>query len=206
MKNIVILADGKFPEHPVPLRILEGASIIICSDGSAAKLVRHGLSPSAIVGDMDSLGAALQERYKEIIHKESDQETNDLTKAFKYSLTLNPDKITILGATGEREDHTLGNISLLSQFRDCTSAKIEMYTDCGRFIALRSSSTIYAPSGSQVSIFSLDTNIRIISKGLKYPLNNVVFDSWWKGTLNETSEESFTLDFADGRVILYIVY
>ncbi len=206
MKNVVILADGNFPEHPVPLMILESASIIICSDGAAAKLVKHGLNPSAIVGDMDSLDATLQERYKEIINKDSDQETNDLTKAFKYSLSMNPDKITILGATGAREDHTLGNISLLSLFRECTNAPIEMYTDCGRFIAVKSCSTISAPKGSQVSIFSLDTNIRIKSKGLKYPLDNVVFDSWWKGTLNETSEKTFTLDFDQGRVILYIVY
>ncbi|MFA6334953.1 MAG: thiamine diphosphokinase [Bacteroidales bacterium] len=206
MKNVLILADGEFPVHPVPLKVLKSAGTIICCDGAAAKLIKYGIVPFAIVGDMDSLDLQLQERYKEIIHKDCNQETNDLTKAFEYSLSLKPARITILGATGAREDHTIGNISLLSQYRERTDAEVEMYTDCGRFIAINSASTISLPVGSQVSIFSLDTNIKIISEGLKYPLDNVVFDAWWKGTLNKTTQESFTLDFLSGRIILYVVY
>ena len=46
-----------------------------------------------------------------------DQETNDLTKAVNYVKTLGFREVLILGATGRREDHTLGNISLLAQFK-----------------------------------------------------------------------------------------
>jgi len=206
MKNVLILADGEFPAHIIPLRVLEGTGTIICCDGAATKLINYGIIPSAIVGDMDSLDPEMQERYKELIHRDSNQETNDLTKAFEYSLTLKPDKIIILGATGAREDHTIGNISLMSHYREKTNIELEMYTDNGRFIAIKSTAKISLPVGSKVSIFSLDTDIKIVSEGLRYPLNNVIFDSWWKGTLNETTKESFTLSFSSGRVILYIAY
>lgn len=206
MKSVVILADGEFPSHTVPLNILRNTETIICCDGAAAKLMHFGIIPTAIVGDMDSLDPKLQQKHKDLIHRNADQETNDLTKAFEYSLTLKPDKIIILGATGAREDHSLGNISLLSLFLDNADAELEMFTNTGRFIAIKTTSTIHLPIGSQVSVFSLDTEISISSQGLRYPLNNVLFDSWWKGTLNETAEESFTLNFNSGRVLLYMAY
>ncbi|MFA5849309.1 MAG: thiamine diphosphokinase [Bacteroidales bacterium] len=206
MNNVVILADGEFPEHPLVLEILEKSKTIVCCDGAAENLITFGIVPSAIVGDMDSLDKGMQLKYKALIHKDTDQETNDLTKAFRYTLSLNPEKIIILGATGEREDHTLGNISLLADYVGMSDAEVEMYTNFGKFMAINKKTTLFLPVGSRLSVFAIDTNIRIISKGLTYPLDNVVFDSWWKGTLNETSEEYVTLDFESGRVILYISY
>ena len=47
-----------------------------------------------------------------IVHV-TEQETNDLNKAFRYCLANGWTDIVILGATGKREDHTLGNIGLL---------------------------------------------------------------------------------------------
>src|SRR5664279_2824875 len=156
MKSIVIFADGAFPVHPLPLGILRDSGDIVCCDGAAAKLISYGILPSAIVGDMDSLEPDLQRRYKVLIHKNPDQETNDLTKAFEYTLSLNPDKIIILGATGDREEHTIGNISLISHYREQADIEIEMYTDNGKFIAINKTSTIRTPAKSQISVFSLN--------------------------------------------------
>ena len=51
----IILADGNFPVHRIPLGYLRDAQHIICCDGSAENLVMAGLEPEAIVGDLDSL-------------------------------------------------------------------------------------------------------------------------------------------------------
>ncbi|OFY42681.1 MAG: thiamine diphosphokinase [Bacteroidetes bacterium GWF2_40_14] len=206
MNNVVILADGEFPEHPSVVKLLESSDAIVCCDGAAENLITFGIVPYAIVGDMDSLSTEMQLKYQALIHADSDQETNDLTKAFHYTLSLNPGKITILGATGAREDHTLGNISLIADYIKMSDAEVEMHTNFGKFIAINKKTTLMLPVGSQISVFAIDTNIRIKSKGLKYKLDSVVFDSWWKGTLNETTEESISLDFESGRVILYIAY
>ncbi len=55
MSNAVIVADGIFPVHEVPLGYLGKAGIIVCCDGSTASLLNAGMIPDAIVGDMDSL-------------------------------------------------------------------------------------------------------------------------------------------------------
>ena len=216
---IVILADGVFPTHPIPLSILMSAKYIICCDGAAEKLLNAGLKPNAIVGDMDSLPEALQREYASIIHKDSEQEHNDLTKAIRFAIEQNYASISIVGATGYQEDHTIGNIALLSYYRtlidatpisDNTSINsdipIFLYTDTGRFFPITKGISINTPIGSNVSIFSLDTDITIKSKGLRYPLDKVLFDSWWKATLNQTTADPFELIFERGRVILYIAY
>ncbi len=51
----VIVADGTFPQHEIPLGYLRNAKRIICCDGSARNLILAGMQPDAIVGDMDSL-------------------------------------------------------------------------------------------------------------------------------------------------------
>ncbi len=205
MDNLIILADGEFPVHEKPLSLLMSSGNIVCCDGAAGRLTDAGVSPMAIVGDMDSLEIEKQQRYNAIIHKSDDQEANDLTKAFINSLELNPGKITILGATGLREDHTIGNISLLSHYSGLTSIPVEMWTNSGIFISVKSSCTINAFKGCQVSVFSLDSDVKIKSEGLKYPLDNVSFDSWWKGTLNECQSVSFSLTLInEGRVIIFL--
>jgi len=206
MHEIIILADGEFPTHAIPLGKLRHAPMIVCCDGAAGKLLSHNITPDLIVGDMDSLDLSLRQKYNDIIIQSSCQQTNDLTKAFNHSLTLNPSRITILGATGLREDHTLGNISLLWDYSLMSSVKIEMWTNSGRFIPVNSGGIFYASKGSQISLFTLDCNLKIKSAGLKYPLDDVVFDNWWRATLNECLGDTFELIFDRGRALLFITY
>lgn len=205
-KKLVILADGEFPSHPVPLGILREADILVCCDGAVKNLEGTGIEPDAIVGDMDTLDSQSMIRYSSIIHKDPEQESNDLTKAFNYSLSLGPCCISITGATGRREDHTIGNISLLAEYVKKSKVPVTMYTDWGSFTAYTKSCTLNLPAGSRISLFGVGDDLRIESKGLKYPLKEVIFDNWWKGTLNETLSEKVELDISGGTVIVFVLY
>jgi thiamine pyrophosphokinase len=108
-----VLANGKFPDHPNPLNYLLNAKRVICCDGAADSLIDFGLEPFAIVGDCDSVNKKIADRYRDRLFRNDDQETNDLTKAVKWCSEQGYKEIVILGATGKREDHTIGNISLL---------------------------------------------------------------------------------------------
>ena len=206
MNRVVILADGEFPTHETPLSILKDNEYLVCCDGAAKKCIENGYIPDAIVGDMDSLDEDFKSRYKSIIHQSDCQETNDLTKAVEFVISNSPSEIVILGATGKREDHTLGNISLLMEYHLKHNIPIKMYSDYGLFIPLTSTSTLECRKNSQVSIFALTPQSKLESKGLKYPIDNVKFDSWWKGTLNESLTDSFTISFNSGRIIIFIGY
>ena len=113
----VIVANGRFPSAELPLRLLKEAKTIIACDGAVKTLYEKGIHPDAIVGDLDSIPAGLRERYADRIHHVEDQEINDLTKSVRFAHTQGYREVLILGATGLREDHTLGNISLLASFQ-----------------------------------------------------------------------------------------
>ena len=200
----VILANGTFPTHPVPLARLRDAELIVCCDGAAEKLVAQGFEPGIIIGDLDSVTPGLKERYRNILVQDSDQETNDLTKAVNWCIAAGIREVAILGATGIREDHTLGNISLLADYSSMIDAV--MLTDTGSFRVYDRSVTIDSRPGQQVSLFSIDPAITVTSTGLRYPLDNLRLHSWWRGTLNEAAAERFSLDFKGGQVLVYQRY
>ncbi len=202
--GIVILADGTFPVHPVPLRYLKDADIVVCCDGSAESLLITGMQPFAIVGDMDSLNDELKNRFAGRIYKDDTQETNDLTKAVQWCQYYGYHDIVILGATGKREDHTIGNISLLADYSE--HLDVRMVTDTGVFIPFRNSCKVPSLPGQQVSIFSIDPSTEITSAGLRYPLDRRILKNWWAATLNEALGDYFELKFTGGPVIVYLVF
>ena len=191
--SIVILAAGDFPRAEAPLRALHEADLRICCDSAAEALVDYGMEPDYILGDLDSISADFKERYADRITHVEEQDDNDLTKTFHFALTLHPSRITILGATGKREDHMLGNVSLLIDYVREADCPVEMLTDYGRFIAIQDTATLSCTPGQPVSIFAFDNALNIKSAGLKYPTDQVRFDTLWKATLNKALSETFTL-------------
>jgi len=202
--GVVILADGSFPAHEIPLGYLRNAGRIICCDGSAKSLVEAGFEPEAVVGDLDSLDSGLLDRFSNRLVRDDDQETNDLTKAVRWCREKGFDEVVILGATGKREDHTLGNISLLAEY--ALYIKVSMVTDTGVFIPLRSSMKLDSFPGQQISVFSLDPLTEVTSYGLRYEMKSLKLHNWWRATLNEASGDSFEILFNGGPVIVYLKF
>jgi len=201
-KSAVILANGRFPFSSLPLGYLNNADYIICCDGSVTGLIDYGLEPDAIAGDLDSVPACLKRKYADRLFYYGDQETNDLTKAVRYCLAKWIRDIVILGATGLREDHTLGNISLLADYAESLSVK--MVTDYGIILPVKPGTRVRSRAGQQVSVFAVDPGIRVSSKGLKFPLKDLEIRSWWMGTLNECTGDDFILDFSEGRILVFL--
>ena len=199
-----IIANGKFPDHPLPLSYLLKAKRVICCDGATDSLIDFGLVPFAIVGDCDSVNKKIAEKYKDRLFRDEDQETNDLTKAVKWCSHRGYNNIVILGGTGKREDHTLGNISLLVEYASYITVK--MVTDAGILFPILENTRINTHKGQQVSVFSIDPSNEISSTGLKYKLDHKKLSNWWTATLNEAEETSITLEFDHGRLIVFLKF
>jgi thiamine pyrophosphokinase len=200
--DAVILANGDYPTSPQPLEILHrGAPYVACCDGAVNEFIRHGGIPDAIVGDCDSLSDEIRTTYACIIHKIDEQEYNDLSKTIKFLMSIGKRSIAILGATGKREDHTLGNISLLIEYMQW-GIDVRMYTDHGVFIPCNGMKTLPCLPGQQLSLFSFGAVINR-ADGLRYPLYN--FTNWWQGTLNECLDHKVTIH-AQGDYLVYLNY
>lgn len=197
----VVLGNGDFPTAKLPLLYLNTASYLVCCDGAVNKLVEHGMKPDFIVGDGDSISEENRLRFADRFKQVSEQESNDQTKAVNFLRGKGLTDIVIVGATGGREDHTIGNISLLvNYFR--MGLNVRMYTDSGFFRVAKGNACFESCPGQQVSIFNVG-GVNMSSKGLKYPLYKL--ESLWEGTLNEALAEKFFIH-SSGEYIIFMEY
>lgn len=176
---------------------------VVCCDGAAVAAIDAGIAPTAIVGDGDSLPPEMVKRYRDIFVRVSEQETNDLTKAVDYiERSGGAEQLVVLGATGRREDHTLGNISLAIDYYRERGIRAVMPTPYGVFIPCRGGVAIAAGRGREVSVFNLAGAAGFRARGLQYPLPHE-FTALWQGTLNVATEDVVEIE-ARGYYIVYI--
>lgn len=200
--DAVILADGEFPTADIPLQILREAKFLCCCDGAAAKAISQGFMPDAIVGDGDSLTPEFKTRYAAIIHLESEQDDNDLTKATRFCIAKGFRRIAYLAATGKREDHTIGNIFLLPRYVQQFGITPEIYTDHGWFSVINGTTALPSFPGQQVSIFNI-TSKKVEGEGFTWP--PYTYKELWQGTLNEAKSDRILLK-TDGIMIVFRTY
>ena len=209
LPQTLILANGAFPTAPVPLALLdkwcageEGYSLICC-DGAVNKLRRYtSLLPDAVVGDLDSVSPALKDLLGQRIHRFSDQDTNDLTKTMNFvHRSMGRRAITLLGASGGREDHILANLALLSSYAPLVDELI-MLTDEGYFILITEPAEVEVLVGQQVSVFDF-LGKPISLTGVRWPLEQHLLPQLWCGSLNCATEKTIHLT-VDHPVLLYL--
>lgn len=222
----VILADGDYPSHPIALHLLTTATHLVCCDRAGMRALEQGLHPEAIVGDGDSIPDDFRRAHADLFHQEAEQDDNDLTKATRFmlkhletpidnqaptkkakpSVSLSADapsarpSICYLGATGKREDHTLGNISLMVHYyRDFGICPV-MVTNYGWWIVGEDKTHLETFEHQQVSILNVSCQNQLRSTGLRWPTRP--FTALWQGTLNDALGSEVTLQ-GDG---LYLIF
>lgn len=185
MERTAILAAGDFPRKGgEPYRLLASAGRVVACDGAAAEFHRKfGRWPDVVVGDLDSLGGCLPECAVRV----ADQETNDLAKAIAFCRDKGWNGLVVLGATGKREDHTIGNV-----YR-ALEARLPIVTENGEFIPVGSETSFKTWIGTGVSVFAPDPDTRMRSNGLKWRLDGVRFTAPYVATLNRASAETVTV-------------
>lgn len=98
-------------------KIKKEKDIIICADGGANNLYKTRILPSMIVGDLDSLSFKTLKYFKDLgvlFHKfPKKKDYTDTELAIKFAIEEGSTEIILLGSTGTRLDHTLGNVMLL---------------------------------------------------------------------------------------------
>jgi thiamine pyrophosphokinase len=192
--DAIILADGEFPVAVEPLTLLRKASFVCACDGAAV----HYPTADVIIGDGDSVPEIFRNRLVQV----DEQEDNDLTKATRYCVSKGLRRIVYLGTTGLREDHTLGNISLMVRYALEMGVRPLLATNYGWFVVAEGNSAFDSFPRQQVSIFNVDCQ-SLASEMLRW--NAYPYRQFWQGTLNEAVGRKFVLR-GDGHYIVYRTY
>ena len=188
---VVIVGNGEFPAHPIPLNHLKNAGTIICADSGADQIISHNFTPDAIIGDMDSTKFK-KEDFKGLWISSPDQNRTDLQKTLDWCIANDVTEVTVLGIMGKREDHSLGNLHILAEFSQ--KMDIQFITNYAVIYCTQGKKIFSSLVGQQISIVAIESIQSISTVGLKYELKNEPFPPACNGISNEAIGKTFTIE------------
>ena len=174
MKKCIILANGK-PSKKSIITFFQknGYSNLICADGGANSAMKMKLVPDVIIGDLDSISSQSLKIFKifsKIIRLKRQNDT-DVEKCLKYAINQKNGEALLLGATGNRLDHTFCNIGIVLKF--FTQIKISLVAENSFLTAYTGSVEVKTIPGETISLYGISQKTKITSNGLKYELKNI---------------------------------
>ena len=200
-EKIILVLNGQIPSLKKISFFLKKYNSIICTDGAANKIIKLGIEPNYILGDLDSINNFYLEKYYDRIIELKDQNYNDLHKSLLWCKEKNIKHIDIIGIDGERIDHTIGNFSIIL---DCISfIDITIYTEYGTIYTINKERTFKNCYKKNISIFNSMPGNKITTNGLKYELNNANLKKFYTGTLNKAIENEIKIKTKD-KILIYI--
>lgn len=171
IKKCIILANGKPPRKSVIIHLLKmGYSTLICADGGANKAKILKLEPKIIIGDLDSIRVDTIEYYSntaEIIQIKRQNDT-DVEKALKWAIKNKYAEAVLIGATGDRLDHTFCNLGIVLKFYKLI--KIILIAERSILIPYTGDVEIRTVPGETISLYGFNNKTKVTTKGLKFPL------------------------------------
>src|SRR5258708_7345212 len=99
----LIIANGTLPIASIMRRLVRSADLIVCADGGANHARSMHITPTVIIGDLDSILISTKKFFKNIpLLRVKDQESTDLEKAIEFCISHTIHSVDVAGATGDR--------------------------------------------------------------------------------------------------------
>lgn len=178
--GVVLLGGGAATASDVHAA-LTIAPCLIAADGGGDRALAMGLTPDAVIGDMDSLSAEGRAILGSRVHEIAEQDSTDFGKCLIH---VAADFYLGIGFTGMRLDHTLATLAYVAarpEQRVILFAEEEVIFRAPARIALD------LPVGMRFSLFPFGT-VTGRSTGLRWPIEGITFTpSGRVGTSNEVS-------------------
>ena len=211
MKHFVIISGGTIDDSFADRWFEEEKpDAVIAADAGMEYLYRNHRVPDVIVGDFDSVGTEALAYFKTLpgvaIQKLiPEKDDTDTESAIRLAIRRGAERITLLGATGTRLDHVLGNIELLGiglkagiPIQICDAHNRIRMIDSG--VSLSKDSQY----GKYVSLIPYTQEVTGLTlTGFQYPLDGYTLRGFCSlGVSNEITEETAQISFKDGILIL----
>mgnify|MGYP003890520847 FL=1 len=167
-------------------------------DGGADHLLAHGIIPSAVIGDLDSISDAARTAFANLLHHISEQDTVDFEKALT---NISAPLIYALGFAGGRLDHTLAVLHVMG--RHLETPVILLSADDASAIVPAQGILLHLSIGTRVSLMPL-ADARVDATGLKWPIiDQAMHPMHFTSPSNAVAEETVQIH-AMGPVVVTV--
>lgn len=192
-----------FGAAPVEPRIAEALSHIaphiVAADGGAREALAHGLVPSHVWGDFDSLDAETRARLPEgSLHLIAEQETTDFEKALSR---ITAPLVLCAGVTGARRDHELAAYNTLVRQ---ASQLVVLVSEQDIISVAPPQLRLATLPGERVSLFPM-APVQVSAEGLRWPLEALDLAPDGRiGTSNAATGTEICLDVSAPGLLLIL--
>jgi len=204
MKKCIIVANGTPPVKGIfNFLKMQGYDTLFCADGGANSAFKYNLIPDFIIGDLDSIEEKVLSFYQNkcrIIQFKRQNDT-DLEKCLKYASLKKYEEAVVLGATGDRLDHSFCNLGIVLKFYD--KIRVKIIHQKSLLCAYSKNIELLAVKGETISIYGFDQRTKIVSTGLKYSLKNIALPFGQKeSTSNIALGDKIKLQIRNGKIFV----
>ncbi len=210
MRGLIITGGNIRDEFACEKIKTGGYDMIMAADSGMDFLYRNHLTPDIIVGDFDSvdhdaLDFFREDKRIEFCRLDPVKDDTDTEYAIRDALSRGITQLTILGGTGSRLDHVLGNISLLGIGLE-ENVEIELVDEHNRVRMIDKPLSIRRDEqfGRFVSLIPYTGNVEHVTlTGFKYTLDDYTMGGFNSlGVSNEIKEEVARIEFSSGILLV----
>lgn len=183
---------------------------ILAADSGMNALYAAAVTPDIIIGDFDSADEKIlaffqQNKAIDFCTLNPEKDDTDTEFAIRESIRRGADSITIIGGTGTRLDHVLGNISLLGIGLE-EGVRMELLDAHNRICMIDHSVTLKKKEqyGNYLSLIPYNGNVTGVTlKGLKYPLHDYTMGGFNSlGISNEIVDDEASIELTSGQLLV----
>ena len=200
-KNIAVVINGEFPIYPKIIDKIASAEIIIAIDGATNTLIDSGITPTISIGDFDSIKPSYKDKVSKIIHV-ADQNKTDLEKTLDWCIDNDYLSLSIFGISGKSEDHFLGNFFAINDY--CDTIDCTIYTDYSIITPCIGETIFDSFKGEIVSVISFESNNKVTSTNLEYPLDSYELSPSPRAIRNQSLGDNFTIESSEKLMVFQI--
>jgi thiamine pyrophosphokinase len=216
LRSAVIFLGGELQNEALARKLSLSSDIVVCADSGAEHAIKLGLTPQAIVGDLDSVTSDTIKYFEsqncEII-RIADQESNDFEKAFEYLLKKSEigerlGTVFVFGMTGGRTDHTLANFSVMLRYTDLFEniVSMEMGAEHKFLTTNKNNCTIDCEIGTTISLTPFGEANGIITENLRYSLSGDGLRLGMReGLSNVATDEPVSIKINSGALLITVI-
>ena len=202
MNRCIIIAPLYRGEEREWLTPREG-ELLMCADAGWSAAVGHGLKPSLIVGDFDSMPAP-DDSDIEVIRLPVHKDDTDMVACLREGRKRGYRAFIMAGCLGGRFDHTIGNLQCLY---DCALRGETAWMCDGQnrvTVLLPGRYLLPAMPGRKLSLLAYTPEARGVTvSGVEWPLHDATLTARWPlGCSNEFRADNAELSFSDGALIV----
>lgn len=210
MKYLIVAGGTVDEQFAVDIIKKGGYEVIIAVDSGMDFCYKSRIMPDVIVGDFDSVGQEaleffLGQEQMDVHRLNPEKDDTDTEYALRFAIGRGATKITVLGGTGSRLDHVIGNVVLLGAGLE-KNVSIELLDTHNKVKMINSSLSIRKDErfGKYLSVIPIGGKADGVTiTGVKYHLDN--YDMHGFNTLgisNEIVDDEATITVKNGIVLV----